>query len=269
MQTQETGEHVPLSEMLSFKGKTILVTGAAAGIGEAIAYRFAEGDANLMLLDINAIRLNTINNACETTGFHNAYTVNLGNENQVTEFWNGIENLPDILINNAGIYPRLPFDKITPADLNTVLEINMNSTLWMCQQFIRRREKKGGIIINIASIEAMVDVASGNIPYRMSKAGVLGLTQSLAKEYGGAGFRINAVLPGAIKTEGTKTQMMNAIKTLDFRRAKDGILFQLRLPTGKWGKPDDVARVVVFLASPLAKYISGAAVPVDGGFLAS
>ena len=105
--------------------------------------------------------------------------------------------------------------------------------------------------------------------YSISKAGVIALTRSIARDYGKLGFRSNVIMPGAIITAGTKSIMKDAILGLDIGLIKTGYDFEQRLADGKWGEPDDVAKVVLFLSSDLASYVQGAVIPVDGGFLSS
>lgn len=176
--------------------------------------------------------------------------------------------MPDVLVNNAGIYPFKNFLKVREDFYRLVLETNLDSVYWMCQQMIRRRHKKGGVIINIASIEAMVAFKDDLAHYSVSKAGVIALTRSLAKEDGREGFRVNAILPGGIITRGTKAAARGIFK-FKMGLLKAGMEFRQRLPIGRMGRPDEVARMAVVLASDLASYVHGAIIPVDGGFLAA
>ena len=176
--------------------------------------------------------------------------------------------MPDVLVNNAGIYPFKNFLKVREDFYRLVLETNLDSVYWMCQQMIRRRHKQGGVIINIASIEAMVAFKDDLAHYSVSKAGVIALTRSLAKEDGREGFRVNAILPGGIITRGTKAAARGIFK-FKMGLLKAGMEFRQRLPIGRMGRPDEVARMAVVLASDLASYVHGAIIPVDGGFLAA
>ena len=137
----------------------------------------------------------------------------------------------------------------------------------MCQRMIQKRYQSGGVIINVASIEAIIPFAPNMVHYDTSKAGVIALTRALAKEYGVRGFRINALLPGAIDTPGTRETAKRIWKQFDIGLIPTGIKFQSRLPLGRRGKPDEVACVALFLASELASYVQGVLIPVDGGFL--
>lgn len=256
--------------MISFKGEHVLVTGASSGIGRAIAERFAEAGANLMLLDINEKGLATTIGGCiGETGSHTSYAFDLSKKAKIDKFWKSLPVLPDILINNVGVYPEQDFLKLSEKDLQKTIDININSTIWMCQNFIKLRGKKGGIIVNVSSIEAILPFKKDLVPYSMSKIAVIGLTRSLARDYGKEGFRVNVILPGAIKTEGTNSLIKSALRTFRFDQMMTGFNFQQRLANGRWGNPDEVAGAVIFLSSDLASYVQGAILPVDGGFLSS
>ena len=134
---------------------------------------------------------------------------------------------------------------------------------------VRRRLDKGGVIINIGSIEAILPFAKGLVHYDISKMGVIALTRALAREYGKKGFRVNAIVPGGIKTPGVEKLRREAVLKLKMDVIKTGMNFMSRLPLGRMGDPDEVARIVVVLASDLASYVHGAVIPVDGGFLSA
>jgi len=168
----------PLSELISLKGKRALITGSAVGIGKAMSQFESEIDT---------------------------HKVDLSKEEEIDALWEELSGKePDILVNNAGIYPFKNFLELDDAFLKKVIDINLRSALLMCQHMIRRRLKRGGVIINIGSIEAIVPLAEDLIPYDISKTGVIALTKALAKQYGRNRFRINVILPGGITTPGTK-----------------------------------------------------------------
>jgi 3-oxoacyl-[acyl-carrier protein] reductase len=257
-----------LHELVSLRGKRALVTGAAAGIGYAIACRLAEAGADLDLVDIDTDCLCAVETNLQDLDVEvQCHTVDLSKKDDRDKLWEELEG-PDILVNNAGIYPFRNFLDVGEELYHQVMATNMDSVYWMCQHMIRKRRKKGGTIINIGSIEAVLAFKEDLSHYSISKAGVLALTRSLAKEHARHGFRVNAILPGGIITRGTKAA---AKKVLRFHLGllKTGLEFRQRLPIGRLGKPDEVARMVVVLASDLASYVQGAAIPVDGGFLAA
>lgn len=178
----ERRESVRLAEALSFKGKTVLVTGAASGIGRAIARRFAEGGASLLLLDRDESGLKETINGLSKSDLLASYTpcpVDLSEKEQIDQFWERVGSPPDILINNAGIYPEQDFLTVNEEGLRKIMEINYYSIFWMCQNFIKARGRSGGTIINISSIEAVLPFKKDLVPYGSSKAAVLALTRSL------------------------------------------------------------------------------------------
>jgi NAD(P)-dependent dehydrogenase (short-subunit alcohol dehydrogenase family) len=260
----------PLSELISLKGKKALITGSALGIGKAMTYRFAEAGADLELVDMNERGLKTV--AKGLSGFEveiNIHKVDLSSEEEVDALWERLKGKePDILVNNAGIYPFKDFLEVDDAFFSKVMDINLRSALLMCQHMIKSRLKKGGVIINIGSIEAIIPFAEGMAPYSISKAGVIALTRSLAREYGKSSFRINAIIPGGIITPGTKA-VAKEVTQLRLSLLRTGVLFSTRLPLKRGGQPDEVARIAVVLASDLSSYVHGALIPVDGGFLSA
>jgi len=260
----------PLSELISLEGKRALVTGSAVGIGKAIAYRFAEAGAGLELIDLNRDGLRTLRK--ELSGFEtkiNIHKADLSKKEEIDALWEKLAGEePDILVNNAGIYPFINFIEVDEAFLDRVMDINLKSALWMSQQMIKRRLRKGGIIINIGTIEALLPFAKDLTSYSVSKAGVIALTRSLAREYGKNSFRINVIIPGGIVTPGTKGVAKEVAK-FKVDLLKLGYDYKQRLPLVRSGQPDDVARIALVLASDLSSYVHGALIPVDGGFLST
>jgi len=259
-----------LTELISLQGKRALITGSAAGIGKAIAYRFAEAGADLELVDIDHERLAATQKELEGFGTEvNIHQIDISKQEEIHSLWEKLAgDGPDILVNNAGIYPFKEFLDVDEPFYKRVIETNLDSVYWMCQHMISKRLKLGGVIINIGSIEAVLPFKEDLAHYSVSKAGVIALTRALAKEHGKDGFRINAVVPGGIVTPGTKTAAKGILR-FNLGLIKTGIEFKQRLPIGRLGQPDEVACMVLVLASDLSSYVHGAAIPVDGGFLAA
>ena len=259
-----------LNQMISLRGKCALVTGAAAGIGKAIAYRFAEAGSDLDLVDIDAECLATTQNDLAGLGTDiKIHVVDLSKRKEIGELWGNLyRSSPDILVNNAGIYPFKHFLDVDEAFYHRVMETNLHSVYWMCQHMIRKRLKLGGVIINVGSIEAVLAFKEDLAHYSVSKAGVIALTKALAKEHGKHGFRINAILPGGIITPGTKAVAKEVFR-FKFDLLKTGVEFRQRLPIRRPGRPDEVACMALVLASDLSSYVHGATIPIDGGFLAA
>lgn len=259
-----------LDQLISLKGKHALITGSAAGIGKAIAYRFAEAGADLTLVDIDGDSLAITKNELVELGIKiSLHVVDLSDKGEIDKLWTNLNgNEPDILVNNAGIYPFRHFLDVDEVFYRRVMETNLDSVYWMCQHMIGKRMKLGGVVINVGSIEAVLPFKDDLAHYSVSKAGVIALTRALAKEHAKHGFRVNAILPGGIITRGTKA-VAKQIFRFKLGLLKTGIEFKQRLPIGRMGQPDEVARMALVLASDLASYVHGAAIPIDGGFLAA
>jgi NAD(P)-dependent dehydrogenase (short-subunit alcohol dehydrogenase family) len=268
--TTKKGGLRPISDLVSLKGKRAIITGSAAGIGKAIAFRFSEAGAALELVDVNEEMLRRTKD--ELAQFNveiNVHRVDLSEKNEIIDLWEKLSKRePDILVNNAGIYPFKNFLEINENFLEKVMKINFYSVFWMCQYMIQGRMGKGGVIINIGSIEAILPFKEELTHYTSSKAGVIALTRALAKDYGKEDFRINAIIPGGIITSGTKNAAKEILK-LNFGLIKTGIDFKNRLPLGRFGQPDEVALIALVLASDLSSYVHGSLIPVDGGFLSA
>ena len=257
-------------QLLSLKNKTSLITGAASGIGKATALRFAQANSSLILIDRDSETLQKTKKEIQQNYKVDIKThiADLSQKQEIDKLWQKLNQIPDILVNNAGIYPETRFSELTEKELKKIFDINFSSVLWMCQNFIRYK-KRDGIIINISSIEAIMPFKADLIPYATSKAAVIVLTRSLAREYGKKGFRANVVIPGGIHTPGTKKLIQTALSKLRFDLIETGIMFKKRLALNRWGKADEIAKVILFLASDLSSYIQGAVLPIDGGFLSA
>ena len=180
----------------------------------------------------------------------------------------------DILVNNAGIYPTRPLQQITEADWDRVVDINLKGTFLCSQAAINQMiaQGRGGVIINIASIDAVHPSGIGLAHYGASKGGVLMLTRNLALEVAPHRIRVVAIAPGSIATEGSQagaremeSLSLESDEWREIRSRRES--FRARIPLGRRGEPDDIGRVALFLASDAAAYMTGTAVFVDGGVL--
>jgi len=259
----------PLSELVSLEGRRAIVTGAASGIGRAIALRFAEAGASLVLVDVNMDGLRSLEAEMDGGTSPELHRVDLTDKSDIDRFWESLEgDAPDTLVNNAGIYPFKDFLEVDAEFLSRVMDTNFTSVLWMSQNMIRRRIDRGGVIINVSSIEAVLPLVEHLSHYGASKAGVIALSRGLAKDYGKKGFRVNVLLPGGVLTPGTMG-VAKSLSNLNFGLLKSGLEFRQRLPLRRTGKPDEIALMALVLASDLSSYVHGAVIPVDGGFLSS
>lgn len=260
----------PISKLISLAGRKALITGAASGIGKATALRFAEAGASLELVDIDELGLKGVKKEAEEFGVEvNIHRVDLSRKVEIDALWKALEGRePDILVNNAGVYWFRDFTEVNENFYERVMNINLHSVFWTCQHFVRARKDEGGVIVNVSSIEAFLPFARGLVHYDVAKLGVVALTRAIAREYGKK-IRANVVVPGGIETEGVKKLKKEAIMKFDTEKIGISFHFNARLPMGRFGEPDEVARVILFLASDLASYVNGAIVPVDGGFLST
>lgn len=260
-----------IEKLLDLSGGLALVTGAGSGIGRAIAIRLAEAGADLVLVDLDAAGLDETARQLKPVGRAlSLRAMDLADKTAIDSLWDelSVSGVPSILVNNAGVYPGRAFEKVDQAMYDKVLAVNLGAVFWMCQGLVKARGRKGGVIVNIGSIEALMPLKEDLATYSVSKAGVIALTRALAREHARHGFRVNAVVPGGILTAGTKQVARNLLRG-ELGLVKVGYDFMQRLPAGRMGEPDEVARVVLFLASGLASYMHGAVVPVDGGFLSN
>ncbi len=263
------GKYPPLADLMSLRGKKALVSGSARGIGYAIARRFCEAGTSVMLLDIDQEKGLQARDALSTAGWTAFFTeCDLSREDEIERAWKetlGRLGGIDILVNNAGIFPFTPLAQLSSSAIEKVLAVNLKAMLLLSREFSRSAAAsgRGGSIINLASIDALRPSHKGLSVYDASKGAVISLTRSLAKELGPEGIRVNALAPGGILTEG-------ALAGSNPGNTRAGLKeFLSKIPLGRMGSADDVARAALFLASEMSAYITGELVAVDGGYLVS
>ncbi len=245
-------------ETMDLKGKVALVTGAAQGIGKEIALALARAGADVVISDVNLEGAEVAAKEIEAIGYKSlAVKVNVANFSEVDEMINKtIEKFGriDILVNNAGITRDNLIVRMKEEDWDIVIDINLKGTFNCIKAAIRPMAKQRiGRIINIASIVGVMGNA-GQANYVASKAGVIGLTKTVAREYANRGINVNAVAPGFIDTAMTKALT---------QEVRDNL--QKQIPMGRLGTSEDVANAVRFLASDSAGYITGQVIHVNGG----
>lgn len=259
-----------LTELISLDGRVAVVTGGAAGIGAAIARRLSEAGAKVLIGDVDDAGPTVETIVAATGGDVRETHLDVRDPESITDCARlAVEEMGglDIWINNAGIYPGVPVLELTDEDWDSVLDVNLRGS------FIGAREAAkcmvaaghGGVIVNIGSTAGFQAGGPGVAHYVSSKHAIGGLTKSLAVELGPHGIRALAVAPTLIETPG-----IEAGRTA-FRAAGMGDIldnYAARLPLGRVGFPDDVARVVLFAVSDLASFMSGSTLLVDGGDVA-
>ena len=262
---------IPLQELINLSGKRALVTGGAMGIGNAIAYRLAEAGATVAIGDISEEKGKKAAQDISESGYQAFFlSCDFSHEEQIQNTFAEIDSRMgglDILVNNAGIFPFSPLMQTTAEEIEKVMAVNVKGLLFCSREAGKRmiEQKKEGNIINIASIDSIHPSHKHLAVYDASKGAVLTLTRSLAREFGEYGIRVNAIAPGGIMTEGTIIQSRAAGET-----GRSGLReFMTRIPLGRMGKPDDIARAALFLASDLSDYMTGSLLLVDGGYLLS
>ena len=240
--------------------KVAVITGAGQGIGKAIALKFAEQGAAIVVSDVNEETLAGVVEeiragggkaqgvACNVVEFDNC-------QNLIAQTIEAFGQL-DILVNNAGVTRDNLFMKMKPEDFDFVLSVNLKGAFNCCKSALTKMTKGGGgRVINMASvIGIMGNVGQAN--YAASKAGLIGLTRSLAKEYSRRKITVNAIAPGYIRTP--MTEVLN-------EKVRDMILGMI--PLNAMGETEDVAHAALFLASEMASYITGQVLQVDGGMV--
>lgn len=232
--------------------KIALVTGGAKGIGRAIGSTLAQRGAKVIIADIN------ISDAREDGIF--PIKADISNEASILQLFSYIkENYGrlDILVNNAGIFKSTPIVDITASEWDLVIGVNLRGTFLVSREALKLMMKqKSGKIINIASMSAKTGGMAAGAHYAASKAGVICFTKSLAGQAAEYKINVNAITPGLIQTDLTDA----------WGPEKNKILTE-KIPLKEYGKPQDVAEVVAFLASERARYITGEIIDVNGGML--
>ena len=241
------------------EGKKAIITGGSRGIGKEIVEAFLREGASVYFIDLMASEfLAEYEEIALEHGAKVAYReCNVADETQVTSVVKEIiedSGGIDVLVNNAGITRDGLIFRMTEENWNAVLSVNLSSAFFMSKALARSMIKnRTGAIINVSSIVG-VHGNAGQCNYSASKAGLIGLTKSLAKEVAARNVRVNAVAPGFIKTAMTD-------KLTDQQREK----LQEQIPMVRLGDPQEVAKVILFLASDLASYVTGQVILIDGG----
>jgi 3-oxoacyl-[acyl-carrier protein] reductase len=248
--------------MKLLENKVAIVTGAARGIGEAIALKFAEHGAHVAFTyvsDSSAARATELEGKLKGLGVKaKAYKSNAGDfaqcESFVADAWKEFGTI-DICVNNAGISKDNLLMRLTPEQWDDVIKVNLNSVFYMTKQVIKPMMKaRSGSIINMSSIIGEMGNA-GQSSYAASKAGIIGFTKSVAKELGSRNIRCNAIAPGFVETDMTSY----------LKEGEAADKYKAGIPLGRFASAEDIANVSLFLASPMGSYITGQTISVCGG----
>lgn len=244
---------------IDFTGKTVLVTGATRGIGAAIAGEFRAAGADLILTGTKPDEIDALNRAGKPEDRTRYIQVDFANEESVSVFLEELARCEhiDVVVNNAGTNRISLVEETSTEDYDLLTEVNLRAPYLICRQVIPGMKAAGyGRIVNIASIWGVITKAGRSI-YTLTKHGLVGLTKTLAVELATYKILVNAVSPGFTLTELTKSTLSEA--------EMQAIVEQI--PIKRFAQPEEMARVVLFLASDLNSYITGQNIVVDGGFV--
>ena len=243
--------------MYLFEGKTIVITGATSGIGNATAKAFAKDGAAVLLIGRNKEKGEAlVEEIIDFGGDAHFFQCDVSDEQDVKKLVSDISQQYDhidVLFNNAGIMPpSAEIEKISAEDWKNTFETNMDGIFYVTRNLKKFIFACRGCIINNASIAGMHSYVTGrSYAYSASKSAVIQFSRQMAKNYAESGVRVNCICPGIIDTP--------------ILGGRDRKVYSERIPLGYVGRPEEVANVVVFLASEQASYITGAVIPIDGG----
>jgi 2-dehydro-3-deoxy-D-gluconate 5-dehydrogenase len=261
-----------IAQLFDLSGKGAIVTGGGMGIGTGICRRLAEAGAGVMIADIDLDAANkVVENITSRGGKAKAIRADVSNaddaEKAVQATIDAFGSM-DILVNNAGIFPSSTFLDMRLELWDKVQTVNVKGTLIFSKAAAKAMIKAGhgGKIINMASVGS-VRPMKAHTAYDTSKAGVLLLTKSMALELAPHNILVNAVAPGGIHSQGGAAARSERSKLLGMSEEEMGAALRQRMPLGRVGSPDDIAKVVLFLVSEAADFITGDMILVDGGNL--
>jgi 3-oxoacyl-[acyl-carrier protein] reductase len=245
------------------QGQVAIITGAGRGIGLCIARELGRSGASIVVADIKPelgeraareLASSSIAAVAVPVDVANAASI----KTMVTDVMARFGRI-DILVNNAGICPYTPFTDVTEKEWNQVLDVNLKGMFLCSRSVFPAMKKQGrGKILNVASMAARTGGRASSVHYTTSKAGVMGITRSMAMHLGQYGVNVNAVAPGVIQTEMTASWIPEAKANV-----------QKQIPLGRLGLPEDVAKVALFLCSRAADYLTGVVLDVTGGLVMS
>ncbi|MFC5401377.1 SDR family NAD(P)-dependent oxidoreductase [Cohnella soli] len=253
---------------MNWAGKVVIVTGGGGGIGQAVARRFAESGAQVVVVGRTLSKVEAV--ASQLTGeglLAVAMAADVSSELDVTgvirqtlELFGRI----DVMVNNAAVCPQIRLTDMSLQEWNGVITNNLTSIFLFCRGVIPTMlQQGGGVIVNVSSVHALATL-DGYSAYAASKAGIVGLTRAIALDYAKQNIRANTVLPGAVRTP----MLESSVKNLDTPREEIMKQWDQSQPIGRVGQPEEIAAVVMFAASPDNSFMTGSTLVADGGMTA-
>jgi 2-deoxy-D-gluconate 3-dehydrogenase len=256
----------PVADLLDLRDNVAVVTGGAKGIGLGISRRLAEAGASVVIADLDAAGADDASATLAHDGLSSrSFAVDVADESQVEALFDFAKRDlggVDVLVNDAGIYPQAPIRDLSVELFDRVIAVNLRG-LYLCTKYgaeVMIEQGRGGKIINITSIDAIHPSMVGMAHYDASKHGAWGFTKCAALEYAPHGIAVNAIAPGAVATPGAAASEASTGEATP-------AAFLEHIPMGRWGEPDDIGKVALFLASDMSSYMTGAQIVVDGGAL--
>lgn len=253
---------------MSWNDKVVIVTGAGGGIGRAVALRFAEAGAAVVAVGRTPGKVEAVAAEISAAGGRAiGMAADVSSESDVTRVIRdtlaGFGRI-DVMVNNAAVCPQIRLTDLSLDQWNGVITNNLTSVFLFCRGVIPAMlEQGGGAIVNVSSVHALATL-DGYSAYSASKAGIVGLTRAIALDYAKQNIRVNAVLPGAVRTP----MLESSVKNLDTPRDEIMKQWDESQPIGRVGQPEEIAAVVLFAASPDNSFMTGATLVADGGMTA-
>lgn len=249
---------------MKFANKVILVTGGGSGIGRAACLAFAREGADVSVADFDIERAETVAAEVRSSGrkavvIRVDVTDPVSTQTMVTQTVAALGAM-NILVNSAGVREIIPFLELPFAEWQRVIGTNLSGT-FLCSQAVAQylvKQGQGGKIINLASVAGLMGVPN-RAAYVSSKHAVVGLTKEMALELADKNIQVNAVAPGVVRTSMTESYFDKPTVIEGLKKAH---------PAGRWAQPEEIANLILYLASPEADFITGATFPIDGGFMA-
>ncbi len=265
----------PIAELLNISGQAAIVTGGGKGIGQGICYRLAEAGAKVLIVDMDEAAAQQTAQALTSKGWTaKPWKADVASEEEIKamvqtsqQAFGGL----DILVNNAGIYPPEPIAQMSKEDFEKVTKVNLES-VFLATKYAAETMKaagRGGHIINITSIDALHPSMVGLAHYDASKHGVWGFTKNSALELAPHKIWVNAIAPGGIQTPGVEAMQSHVKMPAGIDPKAMVEAFLAKIPMHRMGEPDEIGKVVLFLVSDMASYMTGSQIVVDGGALLS